>query len=61
MSNHSNISIDVAKEESEVQAFLEKGKPYRKSFSIQYNREKLDKFIGFITEIKSITGSIVKR
>ncbi|HWL24452.1 MAG TPA: IS110 family transposase [Ureibacillus sp.] len=52
------VGIDVAKDESEVQAFLEKGKPYGASFSIKHNREELDKFIKFLVEIKSITGSI---
>ena len=51
------VGIDVAKDESEVQAFLEKGKPYGKNFSIKHNREELDKFIGFLGEIRSLTGS----
>ncbi|ATP40380.1 IS110 family transposase [Solibacillus sp. R5-41] len=51
------VGIDVAKDESEVQAFLEKGKPYGKSFSIKHNREELDKFIRFLGEIRSITAS----
>lgn len=46
------VGIDVAKDESEVQAFLEKGTP----FSIKHNREELDKFIGFLGEIRSLTG-----
>ncbi|MGE7912572.1 IS110 family transposase [Lysinibacillus xylanilyticus] len=51
------VGIDVAKDESEVQAFLEKGKPYGGNFSIKHNREELDKFIGFLGEIRSLTGS----
>ncbi|QPQ32608.1 hypothetical protein [Lysinibacillus sp. JNUCC 51] len=47
------VGIDVAKDESEVQAFLEKGKPYGENFSIKHNREELDKFIGFLGEIRS--------
>ncbi len=31
------IGLDVSKGESQVQAFLEKGKPYRKSFSIKHD------------------------
>jgi transposase len=31
------IGLDVSKGESQVQAFLDKGKPYRKSFSIKHN------------------------
>ncbi|WP_180230166.1 hypothetical protein [Bacillus sp. AFS073361] len=30
------IGLDVSKGESQVQAFLDKGKPYRKSFSIKH-------------------------
>ncbi len=51
------VGIDVAKDESEVQAFLEKGKPYGENFSIKHNREELDKLLGFLGEIRSITGS----
>ena len=35
------IGLDVSKGESQVQAFLDKGKPYRKSFSINHNLEGL--------------------
>ncbi|PQD93632.1 IS110 family transposase [Pradoshia eiseniae] len=52
------VGIDVAKEVSEVQAFLDKGKPYGKSFSIKHNREELDGFIHFLGEIKSLTGQM---
>lgn len=52
------VGIDVAKGESEVQAFLDKGKPYGKSFSIEHNREELDEFISFSGEIRSMTGQM---
>ena len=52
------VGIDVAKEVSEVQAFLDKGKPYGKSFSIKHNREELDHFIHFLGELKSLTGQM---
>lgn len=35
------VGLDVSKGESQVQAFLDKGKPYRKSFSIHHNLEGL--------------------
>ncbi|MCM3034353.1 IS110 family transposase, partial [Niallia sp. MER 6] len=35
------IVLDVTKGESHVQAFLDKVKPYRKSFSITHNLEGL--------------------
>jgi hypothetical protein len=37
------IGLDVSKGESQVQAFLDKGKPYRKSFSIEHDLEGLGK------------------
>ena len=42
------VGIDVAKGESEIQAFLDKGKPYGKNFSIKHNRDELDRcrFVG---------------
>ncbi len=52
------VGIDVAKGESEIQAFLDKGKPYGKSFSIKHNREELDGFVSFLGEIKSMTGQM---
>ena len=52
------VGIDVAKGESEVQAFLDKGKPYGKSFSIKHNREELDRLISFLGEIKTVTGKM---
>jgi len=52
------VGIDIAKEESEVQAFLDKGKPYGTSFSIKHNREELEKFICFLGEMKAITGQM---
>jgi hypothetical protein len=35
------VGLDVSKGESEVQGFLDKGKPYRKSFSIRHDLEGL--------------------
>ena len=35
------VGLDVSKGESQVQAFLDKGKPYRKSFSIKHTLEGL--------------------
>lgn len=52
------VGMDVAKEVSEVQAFLDKSKPYGKSFSIKHNREELNHFIHFLEELKSLTGQM---
>ncbi|WP_342615799.1 IS110 family transposase [Peribacillus frigoritolerans] len=50
--------MDVAKGESQVQAFLDQSKPYGKSFSIKHTREELDHFIGFLKEIEEVTGQM---
>lgn len=50
------VGLDVAKGESQVQAFLDKGKPYRKSFSIQHNLEGLKGFLDFLQEIEKSAG-----
>jgi transposase len=41
------VGLDVSKGESQVQAFLDKGKPYRKSFSILHNLEGLGGLLSF--------------
>ncbi|WP_273848517.1 IS110 family transposase, partial [Halalkalibacter alkalisediminis] len=51
------IGLDVSKGESEVQAFLEKGKPYRKSFSIKHDLDGLGSLLEFLEDIKAKTGS----
>ena len=41
------IGLDVAKGESQVQAYLEKKKPYKKSFKVAHALDGLDSFIRF--------------
>jgi len=50
------IGLDVSKGESQVQAFLDKGKPYRKSFSIKHNTEGLGSLLEFLHEVESSAG-----
>ncbi len=50
------ISLDVSKGESQVQAFLDKGKPYRKSFSIKHNTDGLGSLLEFLHEVESSAG-----
>ncbi|WP_404359415.1 IS110 family transposase [Cytobacillus firmus] len=50
------IGLDVAKGESEVQAFLDKDKPFGKSFSVKHTKEGLDSLISFLREIEENTG-----
>lgn len=50
------VGLDVSKGESEVQGFLEKEKPYGKSFSIKHDLDGLGKLLDFLKEIKELTG-----
>lgn len=50
------IGLDIAKGESQVQAFLDKGKPYGKSFSIHHTREGLAAFQCYLKEFEAKTG-----
>ncbi len=50
------VSLDVSKGKSEVQAFLDKGQPYGKSFSINHDLEGLGSLLGFLKGIKDKTG-----
>ncbi|MFY4777459.1 IS110 family transposase [Metabacillus sp. RGM 3146] len=45
------IGLDVSKGESQVQAFLDKGKPYRKSFSVKHTLDGLDSLLVFLKEV----------
>jgi transposase len=44
--------LDVSKGESQVQAFLDKGKPYRKSFTVAHTTEKLTTLLHFLEEVE---------
>ena len=50
------VGLDVAKGESQVQAFLDKSKPFGKSFSVKHTREELHRFSRFLKEIEEMTG-----
>ncbi|MGM0780073.1 MAG: IS110 family transposase [Bacillota bacterium] len=50
------IGLDVSKGESQVQAFLDKGKPYRKSFKVSHTIEGLELLVEFLEMIKEETG-----
>jgi len=52
------VGLDVAKGESQVQAFLDKSEPFGKSFSMKHTREELHRFIGFLNEIEVMTGQM---
>jgi transposase len=50
------VGLDISKGESVLQAFLDKGKPYRKSFSIRHDLDGLGSLLEFLKGIKDITG-----
>ncbi|MCY8939816.1 IS110 family transposase [Peribacillus frigoritolerans] len=52
------VGLDVAKGESQVQAFLDQFKPYGKSFSMKHIKEELDHFLEFLKEIEEVTGQM---
>ena len=51
------IGLDVAKGESQVQAFLEKKKPYKKSFKVAHTLENLQELHVFIREVEELKDS----
>jgi transposase len=46
------IGLDLSKGESQVQAFLEKGKPHRKSFSITHDLQGLGSLFEFLQDVE---------
>ena len=48
------VGLDVAKGESQVQAFLDQSKPYGKSFSMKHIKEELEHFLEFLKEIEGV-------
>ncbi|MED3998251.1 IS110 family transposase [Peribacillus frigoritolerans] len=52
------VGLDVAKGESQVQAFLGQSKPYGKSFSMKHTKEELDQFLDFLKEVEEVAGQM---
>src|SRR4051794_539909 len=50
------IGLDVAKGESQVQAFLDKKQPYKKSFKVSHTLEGLASLLDFIREVEDVSG-----
>ena len=46
------VGLDISKGESQVQAFLDKGKPYRKSFKLDYTLEGLNDLFMFLGDVQ---------
>lgn len=49
------IGLDVAIGESQVQAFLDKKQPYKKSFKVAHTLEGLTILLEFIREIEEVS------
>ncbi|MFJ5562442.1 IS110 family transposase [Lysinibacillus xylanilyticus] len=52
------IGLDVAKGESQVQAYLERKKPYKKSFKVKHDLDGLASLLDFIKELEDISGEL---
>jgi len=50
------VGLDISKGESQVQAFLDKGKPYQKSFKITHTVEGLNLLVAFLEDVKEESG-----
>ena len=50
------VGLDISKGESQVHAFLDKGKPYRKSFKVDHTLEGLSSLVAFLENIKRDSG-----
>ena len=50
------VGLDISKGESQVQAFLDKGKPYGKSFKVSHTNEALDSLLHFLKEVENESG-----
>ena len=49
------VGLDIAKGESQGQAFLDKGQPYGKSFTVPHTREGLESFQSFLRLLEELT------
>ncbi|MFD6209459.1 IS110 family transposase [Peribacillus sp. NPDC060253] len=50
------VGLDVAKGESQVQAFLDKKQPYKKGFKVAHTLEGLASLLDFIREVENVSG-----
>ncbi|MCM3790812.1 IS110 family transposase [Domibacillus indicus] len=50
------VGLDISKGESQVQAFLDKGKPYSKSFKVNHTLEGLRSLVSFLENVKQEAG-----
>ncbi|KEF38776.1 transposase [Schinkia azotoformans MEV2011] len=50
------VGLDISKGESQVQAFVDKGKPFRKSFKVSHTLEGLGLLVEFLDQVQKETG-----
>lgn len=50
------IGLDIAKGESQVQAFLQRKKPYKQSFKFSHNLQGLHEFHRFYQDVERVSG-----
>lgn len=50
------VGLDVAKGESQVQAFLDKKQPYKKGFKVAHTLEGLASLLDFSREVENVSG-----
>jgi len=50
------VGLDISKGESQVQAFVDKGKPFRKSFKVSHTLEGLSLLVEFLEDVQKETG-----
>jgi transposase len=50
------VGLDVSKGESQVQAYLDKGKPSIKGFKVSHTLEGLSLLVNFLEEVRDKTG-----
>ncbi|MEX3716052.1 IS110 family transposase [Cytobacillus horneckiae] len=50
------VGLDISKGESQVQGFVDKGKPFRKSFKVSHTLEGLGLLVEFLDQVQKETG-----
>lgn len=50
------VGLDISKGESQVQAFPDKGRPYRKSFKVDHTLKGLSSLVSFHEDVKKSQG-----
>jgi hypothetical protein len=46
------VGLDISRGESQIQAFVDKGKPFRKSFKVSHTLEGLGSLVEFLEQVQ---------